>query len=77
MTIGERITHLRLRKGILTQAELARLAGVPLSTLSYVERGLRDGAGLSVATAQRLAKALGVTLDYLTGMYAEDDDVPR
>ena len=70
MTIGERIAHLRRRKG-LSQPELARQAGVPLSTLNYVERGIRKGEGLSVETIRRIARALGVSLDYLCGMYAD------
>lgn len=72
MTIGERIAQLRSKKG-MKQGALAREAQVPLSTLSYLERGLRDGEGVSVATAKRLAKALGVTLDYLCGMYEDDE----
>ena len=70
MTIGERITHLRRRKG-LSQPGLARQAGVPLSTLNYVERGIRKGEGLSVETIRRIARSLGVSLDYLCGMYAD------
>ena len=71
MTIGERIAHLRRRKG-LSQPELARQAGVPLSTLNYVERGIRKGEGLRVETIRRIARALDVSLDYLCGMYADE-----
>lgn len=72
-TMGERIAKMRERRG-MTPSELAKRANIPLSTLSVVERGIRKGEGLTVATAKRLAKALGVTLDYLAGMYADDDD---
>ena len=75
MTIGERIAHLRNKKG-LQPSQLARMAGIPLSTLSYLERGIRDGEGLSVATIKRLARALGVSVDYLIGMYEDDDEEP-
>jgi transcriptional regulator with XRE-family HTH domain len=71
MEIGERIARLRKERG-LKQGELARRAGIPLSTLNYVERGIRPGDGLSLATAKRLARALSVTLDYLGGMYNEE-----
>jgi transcriptional regulator with XRE-family HTH domain len=71
-TMGERIVRIRERRG-LTPTELSRRANVPLSTLSVVERGIRKGEGLSVATAKRLAEALGVSLDYLSGMYEDED----
>lgn len=73
LTMGERIAKIRERRG-LTPSELAKRAKIPLSTLSVVERGIRKGEGLSVATAKRLAETLGVTLDYLSGMY-EDEEV--
>ena len=71
-TMGERIAKIRERRG-LTPSELARRAKIPLSTLSVVERGIRKGDGLSVATAKRLAETLGVTLDYLSGMYEDEE----
>jgi transcriptional regulator with XRE-family HTH domain len=73
LTMGERIAKLRQRRG-MTPSELSKRANVPLSTLSVIERGKRKGEGLSVATAKRIAEALGVSLDYLAGMY-EDEDV--
>ena len=71
-TLGQRVVKLREQKG-LKQSELARLAQIPLSTLNMIERGVRKGEGLSVGTAKKIAKALGVTLDYLVGMYDEDE----
>jgi transcriptional regulator with XRE-family HTH domain len=62
LTVGQRIIKLREQKG-LRQSELARLANISLSTLNMVERGVRDGEGLSVGTAKKIARALGVTLD--------------
>src|SRR5262245_50581797 len=72
MTIGERILHLR-NKHSLTQSALATKAGVPVSTISMLEAGVRSGEGLTVGTAKKLARALVVTLDQLTGMYEESD----
>ena len=71
-TMGERIAKVRKQRG-LKQSELAKLANIPLSTLNVIERGVRKGEGLSIATAKRMARALGVTLDYLAGMYEEDE----
>jgi transcriptional regulator with XRE-family HTH domain len=70
--MGERIAKMRQRRG-MTPSELARRANIPLSTLSVIERGKRKGEGLTVATAKRIAEALGVSLDYLSGMYEDDD----
>lgn len=76
MTIGERITFLRTKNNLSISA-LAKLSGVPISTLHYLEAGKRDervmdGEKLTLNTGKRLAKAFGVTLDYLAGMYDED-----
>lgn len=70
-TIGERIRHLRQARGF-TLRHLAVLAQVPQSTLSCVETGVRDGQNLTLQTGGRLARALGVTLDALVGLYVED-----
>lgn len=51
----------RLQAG-LTQAELAELAGVTESSISYYESGARVPI---VKTADKLAKALGCTLNDL------------
>jgi transcriptional regulator with XRE-family HTH domain len=72
MTIGERITRLRMRRN-MSQTELARLSGVPLSVINMVEAGVRSGERLRVETARKLAAALVVTLDHLCGGYEEQD----
>jgi transcriptional regulator with XRE-family HTH domain len=55
--------------------ELERVSGVSRSVISKLERGQRPA--LSLQTALDLARALGVSLDYLAGRYAdEDDDAP-
>ena len=72
-TLGERVIYLRSKKN-LSQAELARQAEIPYSTLCSLEKGLRSGERVSLGIAKRLALALGVTLDYLAGMYEEDEN---
>jgi transcriptional regulator with XRE-family HTH domain len=72
-TFGERVIYLRSKKN-LSQSELARQAGIPYSTLCSLETGLRSGEKVSLGIAKRLALTLGVTLDYLAGMYEEDEN---
>ena len=47
MGIGKQIAALRLKKQ-LSQPQLARQAAIPLSTLNYVERGVRKGENLKM-----------------------------
>ena len=71
--LGTRIKTLRERKG-LNQSELARASGIAPATISRLESGdLRD---VQTAVARRIARALGVSVDYLIGMYEDDDDEP-
>jgi transcriptional regulator with XRE-family HTH domain len=72
MTIGERITYLRNKNG-WSQAELARRAKIGQSTLHAYESGNRPAQGMSVEIAIRLARELGVTVDYLVGVYEDDE----
>jgi transcriptional regulator with XRE-family HTH domain len=55
-----------------TQEDLARESGVPQATISRVEQGQRRNPGADVI--RRLARALGVTADWLIGMYEDDED---
>ena len=71
MTIGARIKALRQKKG-WSQRELARLAGVRHATLVKLETGMRTETRTDIV--RRLAKTLGVTTDYLIGMYEDDED---
>jgi len=61
MSIGKNIKQIREDKGI-TQDELARVLGVTSSNISQIENGDR---GLNVKKADKLAQALGVTLNDL------------
>jgi transcriptional regulator with XRE-family HTH domain len=69
MTLGQRIKMLREKRGLGVR-ELARKADVKHTTLSQLERGIR--ADVTTETAKRIARALGVSVDYLIGMYEDD-----
>jgi transcriptional regulator with XRE-family HTH domain len=64
--IGERIKQWRERYG-WSQNELARRANVPQALISRLESGQRDTVTTDVA--KRLARALGVGIDYLVGTW--------
>jgi transcriptional regulator with XRE-family HTH domain len=73
-SFGDRLIYLRKERG-WSQTELATKAGVPVPTVNALEHGTRKGKRVAVEIAQRLARALGVSLDYLTGMYEEEEKV--
>ena len=62
--VGQRLKRYRMQRG-LKPSRLAELSGVPQSTISEVERGIRSGENLTVKNAERLAWALGISLDTL------------
>ena len=73
MPLGVRLKRERERKG-WSQNELSRLSGVRQALISELESGKkRDTTGFVL---KRLARTLGVTIDYLAGMY-EDEDEPE
>ena len=69
MTIGTRVRREREKRG-WTVRELARRAAVSPGAVSKLEGGARLSPSMELG--KRLAKALGVTLDYLAGMYDEE-----
>ena len=71
--VGKRLKRIRQRRG-LTLRQLATRSGVALATLSWVENGRRQGANLTLETGRRLAETLGVTLDWIAGVYRKDED---
>ena len=64
MTFGERLKMFRELAG-LSQSELARRADISRPTISAVESGRQ--VNVNIDTAQRLARALKISLDVLVG----------
>lgn len=65
-TFGARLKRIREVRG-WSQQELADKADVPYMTIYRAERAINQEPRISVAV--KLARALGVTVDYLVGMY--------
>jgi transcriptional regulator with XRE-family HTH domain len=70
MSMGQRVIFERKKHG-WTAATLANKARLTQNVVHYIEQGVRHENRIEVGTAKKLAKALGVTLDYLCGMYDE------
>lgn len=68
---GRRVTRIREERG-LSQQELAQKAGTTYQTIWRIERGKHVEPGIYIARG--IARALGVTLDYLCGVYEEEDE---
>ena len=62
VTIGEKIKHWRQKKG-LTQKQIAEKAGLTIATIGRIEADIRHGT--NITTLQRIADALGISLDKL------------
>jgi transcriptional regulator with XRE-family HTH domain len=65
--VGERLVLLRRRKG-WTQPELAREAGMSITTLNRVENA---HTSLTMEKVAALARVLGTSADYLLGLTDE------
>ncbi len=63
--LPQRITYLRERRN-LTQADLAKAAGVSQSTIAHIENGKKDP---SLSTLKKIAEALGV---HMAVLFASD-----
>jgi transcriptional regulator with XRE-family HTH domain len=73
MPLGARIKRIREDRQ-WSQAELSRRSGVRQALISELESGKkRDTAG---GILKRLALTLGVSIDYLMGMYMDDEAWP-
>lgn len=70
MTLGEKITELRERRG-WTRAELGRQARIPRTTIVAYENGRFTP---KTEPVKRLARALGVSLAELAPEYQEHPD---
>jgi XRE family transcriptional regulator, master regulator for biofilm formation len=68
---GQRVKRMRERRGLSVQ-ELAERAETTYQTIWRIERGDLKEPGIGVA--QRIARALGVGVDYLIGMFNEEND---
>jgi transcriptional regulator with XRE-family HTH domain len=71
-TLGERILLARVRAG-LQQKEVADMADIAPNTLSQLEHGRQRQ--LSSSAVRRLARALGVSADYLLGLDLQETEV--
>ena len=67
---SDRITYLMKKKQI-TQKQLAGIAGVTESAMSYYVKGERTPRS---DVLSRIAKALGTTTDYLLGVESEPNE---
>lgn len=65
--LSDRLREERRKRG-LTQGDLAQLVGTTQQTISNIERGHSRSAREIV----RIARALGVSADYLVGVQNED-----
>ena len=71
MRLGARLKRAREKKG-WSQRELARQAQVRYATISELENGIRTA--MNTDTAKRIARSLGVSVDYLIGTFEEEED---
>ncbi len=73
MSLGKRV-KLRRKELRWTQDELARRLGVRQNVVSRLEAD--DVKSPNITNLRRLARTLGVTSDYLIGMYDGEDERP-
>jgi transcriptional regulator with XRE-family HTH domain len=67
---GQRVTRIREERG-MTQQELASKAGTTYQTIWRIENGKHAEPGIYIA--RRIARALGVSLDFLVNLYGDDE----
>jgi transcriptional regulator with XRE-family HTH domain len=68
--LGERVRRVRRAQDV-TQARLAELSGLNVITISRLEKGTAKEAYAD--TVADLARALGVSADYLLGLSDKED----
>ena len=73
---GQRVARIRQERKLSVQ-ELASKARTTYQTIWRIETGAMKAP--SIVLARRIARALGVGVDYLIGMFEEDEDesLPR
>jgi transcriptional regulator with XRE-family HTH domain len=69
--LGEGIKRLREQRGLTVQ-ELATRAGTTYQSIWRIERG--EQRDPSIALIRGIARALGVGVDHLIGMFTENKD---
>jgi transcriptional regulator with XRE-family HTH domain len=67
--LGQRVRKARRNKDLL-QTDLATQAGVSVMTISRLEQG--DAKQVYAHTVREVARALGVSADYLLGLVTEE-----
>ena len=72
--LGERLKQARERHG-WSQRELARQAGVRHALISELETGKKTETMSGIL--KRLARTLGISVDYLIGTFEEDAEDER
>ena len=70
MSLGERLKN-RRQELRLSQQGLSDMTGVRRATISELESGKQQG--MTVDTAKALARALGVSIDYLVGTWEDSE----
>ena len=68
---GQRVARIRQERGLSVQ-ELATQAKTTYQTIWRIETGAMKDPGIHLA--RRIARALGVGVDYLIGMFDEDEE---
>jgi transcriptional regulator with XRE-family HTH domain len=68
---GQRVARIRQERGLSVQ-ELATKAHTTYQTIWRIEAGKMPAP--SIVLAQRIGRALGVGVDYLIGMFEDDED---
>lgn len=71
MSFTDRLEYLMRRNGIKNKSELAKVSGIPYTTIDGFYKKGSDNIKLS--TLKKLARCLHCSLDYLTE--AEDDEL--
>jgi len=74
VVFGQSVTRVREQRGLSIQ-ELADRAKVSYQTIWKVERGRIKEP--SIVLAHKIARALGVGVDYLIEMFGEDHETER
>lgn len=59
----------------LTQEDMAKMAGVSVKTISQLENHQRSVGSVTVDTAIRICRAMGISMDEFTGKVMEAEEM--